>query len=216
MALGGASIWRNLVRPIRNLRAIAFVDGQNLFYAARDAFGYTYPNYDPLKLARAVCGTRQWRLDQVRFYTGIPAAQDNRPWNGFWNAKLAQMRRHGVWTYSRPLRYRTKMVRLPDGTTTSYRAGYEKGIDVRIALDVVSLALDRSFDVALIFSQDQDLSEVADEVRKIAKAGGRRLKIASAFPRSSTPRGIYHTDDWIVIDRALYDRCIDPRDYRPR
>ncbi len=29
-------------------RAIAFVDGQNLFHAARKAFGYTYPNYDRL------------------------------------------------------------------------------------------------------------------------------------------------------------------------
>jgi hypothetical protein len=27
-------------------RAIVFFDGQNLFYAAREAFGYTHPNYD--------------------------------------------------------------------------------------------------------------------------------------------------------------------------
>ena len=27
-------------------QAIAFVDGQNLFFAARQAFGYTYPDYD--------------------------------------------------------------------------------------------------------------------------------------------------------------------------
>ena len=27
-------------------RTVAFVDGQNLFFAARQAFGYTYPNYD--------------------------------------------------------------------------------------------------------------------------------------------------------------------------
>ena len=30
--------------PIK--RAVAFVDGQNLFHAAREAFGYTYPNYN--------------------------------------------------------------------------------------------------------------------------------------------------------------------------
>ncbi|HNR32025.1 MAG TPA: hypothetical protein PKI11_14130 [Candidatus Hydrogenedentes bacterium] len=36
-------------------RAYAFVDGQNLFYAAKKAFGYSYPNYDPSALARAVC-----------------------------------------------------------------------------------------------------------------------------------------------------------------
>ena len=27
-------------------RAVAFVDGQNLFYAAKIAFGYSFPNYD--------------------------------------------------------------------------------------------------------------------------------------------------------------------------
>ena len=32
-------------------RAIAFVDGQNLFRCAKTAFGYTYPNYDVQSLA---------------------------------------------------------------------------------------------------------------------------------------------------------------------
>jgi uncharacterized LabA/DUF88 family protein len=27
-------------------RAVAFIDGQNLYHAARESFGYTYPNYD--------------------------------------------------------------------------------------------------------------------------------------------------------------------------
>jgi hypothetical protein len=29
-----------------NKRAIAFVDGQNLFHAAKEAYGYRDPNYD--------------------------------------------------------------------------------------------------------------------------------------------------------------------------
>ena len=36
-------------------RTVAFIDGQNLFHSVREAFGYTYPNYDALALARAVC-----------------------------------------------------------------------------------------------------------------------------------------------------------------
>lgn len=27
-------------------RTRAYVDGQNLFHGAKEAFGYTYPNYD--------------------------------------------------------------------------------------------------------------------------------------------------------------------------
>jgi hypothetical protein len=34
--------------------AIAFVDGQNLYHAAREAFGYTYPNYNVKTLAQTM------------------------------------------------------------------------------------------------------------------------------------------------------------------
>jgi len=36
-------------------RTFAFFDGQNLFYATKEAFGYRYPNYAPWLLADAVC-----------------------------------------------------------------------------------------------------------------------------------------------------------------
>jgi len=36
-------------------RAVVFFDGQNLYHGAREAFGYTYPNFDPVELAKAVC-----------------------------------------------------------------------------------------------------------------------------------------------------------------
>jgi hypothetical protein len=36
-------------------RTIAFFDGQNLFHAAREAYGYTYPNYNPVALAGRIC-----------------------------------------------------------------------------------------------------------------------------------------------------------------
>ena len=53
---------------------------------------------------------------------------------------------------------------------------------MRIALDVISLAHRRAYDVALVMSQDQDLSEVADEIRTIAQEQQRWIKIACAFP----------------------------------
>ena len=192
------------------------MDGQNLFHAAREAFGYTYPNYDVSALAKQICVGQGWSLAQTRFYTGVPDARNNRRWNGFWTRKLAVMGRQGVVVYSRPLRYRNRTVSLPDGTQHSFPTGEEKGIDVRIALDVISLAHRRAYDVALVMSQDQDLSEVADEIRTIAQEQQRWIKIACAFPQSSASqnrRGIERTD-WIRIDQELYTRCLDPRDYR--
>jgi len=199
-------------------RTVAFIDGQNLYHSARAAFGYTYPNYDVKKLAAAVCASKGWQLVQVRFYTGVPDASDDPRWNAFWIAKLAQMGRDGVHVFPRPLRYRNERVRLADGSEHTVLVGREKGIDLRLALDAIAIAYRSEADVLLIFSQDQDLSELAVEVREIARLQDRWIKIASAFPVSPTvsdPRGINGTD-WIRLDRATYDACLDPRDYRPK
>jgi uncharacterized LabA/DUF88 family protein len=199
-------------------RAVTFIDGQNLFHAAREAFGYTYPNYDVLALSQAICKAQSWNLAEARFYTGIPDAIDDVFWNHFWSHKLAALGREGVQTFSRMLRYRNRLVRLPDGKLHTFMAGEEKGIDVRIALDVIRLAHRKAYDVALIFSQDQDLSEVAEEIRVIAREQDRWIKVASAFPVSPTmrnTRGINRTD-WVRIGRSAYDACLDTRDYRPK
>jgi len=199
-------------------RAVVFVDGQNLYHSVRESFGYTYPNYDVGALSQRVCEEKGWHLEQVRFYTGIPDPVDDPFWNYFWTHKLAMLGRQGIRVFSRPLRYRNRVVRLPDGSEHTFMAGEEKGVDVRIAIDVIRMAHRNEYDVALVFSQDQDLSEVADEIRRIAQEQNRWIKIASAFPLSPTSRnrrGVEKTD-WVPIDRATYDACLDRRDYRPK
>jgi len=165
-----------------------------------------------------MCHDKGWELAQVRFYTGVPDLSDDARWHKFWSHKLAMMGRQEIHVYSRPLRYRHKHVTLPDGSEYTFLAGEEKGIDVRIAIDVIRMGYHKEYYVALIFSQDQDLSEVADEIRAIAREQNRWIKVACAFPISPTlrnRRGIEKTD-WIQIDRATYDTCLDRRDYRPR
>lgn len=197
-------------------RAVAFIDGQNLFHHAREAFGYHYPNYDIQKLCDNISKAQTWNLTGIRFYTGVPDPSDDKFWNHFWVSKLAAMGRQGITVFSRSLRYRNKTVKLPNSTTYSFLHGEEKGIDVRIALDIIGMAFRNEYDVALVFSQDQDLSEVADEIRVIARKQNRWIRIACAYPLSPTTtnrRGINNTQ-WIPIDRATYDACLDSRDYR--
>ncbi|HQP43905.1 MAG TPA: NYN domain-containing protein [Thermoanaerobaculales bacterium] len=197
-------------------RTVAFFDGQNLFHAAREAFGYTYPNYEPATLANTVCSNAGWKLSQVRFYTGIPDPGVDPFWHGFWVRKLAVLGTRGVWTFSRLLHYRNERLILPDGSETTVPVGRERGVDVRLALDVVRLARAGELDVALLFSQDQDLSEVADEVRAISRSEDRWIKTACAFPVSPTAqnrRGI-NGAEWLRMDKGLYDDCLDLADYR--
>jgi len=83
----------------------------------------------------------------------------------------------------------------------------------RLAIDVVVLAYAHSFDVALVFSQDQDLNELVEALRRITHIKGYWLRMASAFPVDGND-GI-HGAEPIPISRALYDACLDTRDYRP-
>lgn len=199
-------------------RLIVFIDGQALYRAAKDAFGYHHPNYDIQKLSEKIAHERGWKLSKIYFYTGVPPMHENSFWHQVWSAKLAVMGTRGIQTFTRPIRYQPEEIKLKDGTTRIIRVPREKGIDVRIALDVVRLALQDAYDVAVIFSQDQDLSEAVDEVKMIASAQKKWKRLASAYPVSPTyanTRGINKTD-WIKIDKMFYDDCIDPTDYRPK
>ncbi len=190
-------------------RVVAFVDGQNLYHAAQESFGRPSPETDVDALARSICARRGWQLAQVRYYTGVPGPRENPDGHRRSTERLTALARRGVRVFSRPLRYRPRVVRRPDGTAAVVRAGQEKGIDVRLALDVLDLAHRRAYDVALLFSQDQDLSEAAVEVRRAAAEQRRWMLAASAFPcgpRTHNRRGIDGTE-WIPIDQSTFSAC---------
>lgn len=206
-----------MLREPSKKRAVAFYDGQNLYHHAKAAFSHYHPNYDPLKLFNAVCQRQGWLASGVRFYTGVPTSDRDPLWHGFWSRKLLAMRRAGVLVTHRTLKYQTIKAFDKNGEEKRIEVGQEKGIDVRLALDVIRLTLADQLDVAVIFSQDQDLSEIVEDVREISRAQNRWVKVASAFPsgpNASAVRGIEKTD-WIKIDQALYDSCLDLHDYRP-
>ena len=213
-------------------RAVAFFDGQNLFHAAKEALATAFPTTTLLPWPDKFAMSRSWQLVQTLLDTGYPDAAQSPRWNHFWTAKMATMGRQGVRVFSRILRYRTESVdcpggvafpavsgtnTCPGGATISHRFGEEKGVDVRLVLDVIRLANQKSYDVGVIFSQDQDLTEVADEIRSIAHSSTMdqtRQRLPGRATRRNR-RGIDRTD-WIKIDQPTYAACIDPRDYRLR
>ena len=121
-------------------RAVSFFDGQNLYHHAKSAFGHHHPNYDPRRLSGAVCAAQGWTWYGARFYTGTPGAEEQPEWHAYWNRRLLAMRREGITVFSRPIRYRTKQVHRSDGTATEVETAQEKGIDLRLGLDVVGMA----------------------------------------------------------------------------
>lgn len=91
-ASGGVIVFEGLVEtpsPPASKRTIIFVDGQNLFNAVKEAFGYFYPNYNIVTLAHWVCPAHEWQSQEVRLYTGLPDSSDPR--HAFWAATNSAM-----------------------------------------------------------------------------------------------------------------------------
>ena len=192
------------------MRAIVFIDGQNLFHLARIAWTsgqgspYEWPSYDVRKLADALVFRVPGRtLAEVRFYTGVPdpaAGSRQRRWHRFWSNKIGHLVDQGVYVY--------------EGRLNS--AGREKGVDVSLAVDLVRATYERRYEAAIMVSQDSDFGPAVRLAKEIAREQGRRLTFESRFPSgpgSRSRRGVPGTA-WIPIDRATYERCLDPVDYR--
>ncbi len=91
-------------------------------------------------------------------------------------------------------------------------------MDVSLALDLVSSTYDRTYDAAIIVSQDSDFGPAVLLAKRIARSQGRQLTFESAFPYQRgrvSRRGVPGTT-WVHLDQVTYDSCFDSRDYRPR
>ena len=198
---------------IRKPIAAVFIDGNNLYYAAKSAFQIAKHDVDAL--ARKVCAMKGWDVGSVNFYSGIPSKEHDSYSYDRWDKKIAAMQQQGVNVVTRELAYRkTKVVDQEGNEKISIRTE-EKGIDVRIALDVARTAYEQKADVFIIFSQDQDLLEACLEVKRISSEQKRAVRICSAFPYSDSSRnhrGIRDVEA-ISIDESTYMQCLDNRPY---
>lgn len=123
-----------------------------MYRSARDAFGWTaegghFGNFRPYGLGRQMVREAGRVLSEVRVYTGIHTPKGNTTQNA------AMQRRMAAWVaeqpevvqvFPRPLRY-------------ARGRAEEKGVDVELAIDIVSCALDDRLDVVVLASGDTDL-----------------------------------------------------------
>lgn len=194
--------------------AAVFVDGQSLYHSVREAFGHRQPNFDVAALSRAVADDLGLRIGQINFYTGLHSERENEMWASYWQYKLAIMGRTGVKITTRPLAYAT----VPGRDGQPFRVPREKGIDVRIALDMVKETSRRSFDDLIVMTEDFDIAgEAIRGAYEVAKEQGRSITGHLAFPAGTEHKlsRMRHVK-LHAFSRETYDRCIDPNDYMGR
>ena len=188
--------------------AMCFFDGQNLRRSAKHAFGIER-NVRPHNLARLVCKKQGWRCAGVNYYQGSPDPNREPAESKLWNRRRANLVASGIQVFDRRVQYFEHEQRLPDGRLEMVTRVKEKGVDVRMALDVVELANKGLFDIAVLFCRDQDLSELVPTIKRISLLQDRTIELVSAFPSAdgSTLRGIDGMK-WVEIDKVMYESCI--------
>lgn len=144
----------------RTLRTIVFIDSQNMYMGAREAFGWQseagrFGNFRPYGLGRIMVREPERQLEQVRIYTGVPTPQRDAKGNA------ATQRRIAAWIAEKP----DKVQVFPRPLRYPPPKGREKGIDVELAIDLVQLAIDDAYDVGVLASADTDLKPAPRQAR---------------------------------------------------
>jgi uncharacterized LabA/DUF88 family protein len=169
-------------------RVVVFVDYQNVYHRAREAFcARDAParegQVDLLSLGGLLASrVSGGRLTSVRAYRGRPSRRhDPRSYAAFRRQTWAQAKRGAglVTVIARDLRY------PPDWPTWPAQ---EKGIDVELAVDVVMMAARREFDVGVLFSSDTDLIPALEAVIALRPGQAPACEVAAWAAPGMRPR----------------------------
>lgn len=190
---------------------MVWIDGQNLFHRAKAMFGHRSPDYDIRSISQALCERMDWDIQAIHFYSGIPPESESPRWRHFWDDKLRRLKADAgvpVHTFTPELRYRSEWTQRGDGQWQLYRCPQEKGVDVRLALDMVAAAYENKCDAMVIMTEDSDLQQAVDRCLQIARSQDRKLLIANAFPHDPSnpaPRRSLRDAIPLRFDRDFYE-----------
>ncbi len=166
-----------------NERVAVFIDGGNMFHAT-NALKLKI-NYRRLV---EILRKDRWLL-RAYFYTGIPSGdlpkevrEQLRRQQGFLN----ELQNAGIKVKTIPLK------KTPEGYI-------EKGIDILIATDMISLAYKDAYDTAILVSGDSDFIPVVEKVQEI----GKRVENAS-FKKTSSYELRKVCDEFVLLDNIKH------------
>jgi uncharacterized LabA/DUF88 family protein len=183
----------------RSTRVAVFIDWQNVYKTAREAFGLQATpnergNFSPFKLARILAAGNgrgaAGALLRVEVHRGLPSASKDPVGYGANRRQATAWAREGgsiVVPRLRPLRY-------PPPRAVD-RVPVEKGIDVQLALAVAETILTNAADLVILFTHDTDLLPAVEMVARLK--GPQRIETASWSSRTFAQRlrevpGVYH------------------------
>ncbi len=156
-------------------RVAVFIDYQNCYRIARELFHdheidpAHFGNLKPMQLANLLAGKGPgaYSLVHVGVYCGIADPRRDPKTHGARQRQIEAWKSAGVTVFARPLRY------PPVWAAKAGEKPREKGVDVKLAIDVVVMAVENIYDTAVIASCDTDLDPVVDALIELQRTIGR-------------------------------------------
>lgn len=169
-------------------RVMIFVDGANLYSCVKQAFGVTSVDFEKVRDEL----TRGRALVRMYYYNAPLSAEGH----GLEKARSQQKFFAALKCMDS---VEVRLGKLVGQDSGEYR---QKGVDVRLALDVARYALQDRYDVAVVVSGDSDVVEAV----VIAKDQGKRVE--NAFTRLGSSLELRQASDcFIELDKQFFDRC---------
>lgn len=205
------------------MRVGVFIDGQNITIGARHAFGHG--EMHPLLLGRALAGDCD--LVEIRYATGIPNVDVDQRRHDEERRRHDLMLATDVVVLEKTLRYRWEWQiqdrdlddpRDRKGDVTQARVksknrGGEKGIDVWLALDALTMCTRADIDKVIIATADTDLDMVPRYLRLMP---GHEDTVVAQARIQRDGQELWDNDSYdetIGIDRDIFEQVRDDFDY---
>jgi len=147
-------------------KAIVFIDGSNFYFRLKDLEAqiddkHSLLEFDFRKFAEWLAANDKNELVEVRYYIGALKRQRNNEKSEKMYAD--QQKLLGKLQQQKIPVVLGQLIQHPDETF------HEKGVDVRLAVEMIRLAREKMYDVAYLVSSDTDLVAAVEEVRSFGK-----------------------------------------------
>lgn len=145
-------------------KAIVFIDGNNFYFRLKDLSAqidgkYSLLEFDFFQFAKWLVGNS--KLVQIRYYIGALKRQKGNEKSEKMYADqqklMAKLQQQNISVIL------GQLIQHPDKTF------HEKGVDVRLAVEMIRLARENSYDIAYLISSDTDLVAAVEEVHSFNK-----------------------------------------------
>ena len=178
-------------------RVIVYVDGSNFYHGLKGNLDRT--DVDVFAFATKLAGAD--RLVKIEYYNSPRRQQDNA-------AQYRDQQLFFKYLNTVPGLPPIHLGRLEPRTRScpkcneTYKILVEKDVDVNIAVDMLTGAMDNAFDIAVLVSGDGDFHRLIGAVRKI----GKKVKVAY-FRKGQSQALVTACNGFILLDDAFMAGC---------